>query len=245
MKLLELLNEETRIHRVSYKNASGVSKSNSINKKFNSKLNKIFTQTFLKKVYRHMPNKIKLNKSSDHNTTIGHVYSKFNAADFKMFKKLGMSKEHVKAGKKVTNTDTTHIEKINRIFMDPKSPSFNTLIHEFVHLIEKKPQIFPEIGQLKLELTRKTNMFKKTKNTKNKDFAKETKFIEELFPILVDGEYSPYLNLLNKDLKEKDIQNILSIVKKYKIFNDSYVTNTILKIFMKTKTWDKEDFKKH
>ena len=186
-----------------------------ISKKFNQKLKVIFTDRFLKKIYRYMPNKIKLNPSARSPlAAIGYVITKSPGYYFKLLQ--SDTNYSIKSNeKKIPN-------KSKRIFLINKNieKNIDVLIHEFIHLIDQrnKSKRFPEIGKMVQDLTNNTEII----NPSTKPY-----YIRELFPVLsveLPSNADSYYSMFNKSV---DTEKVIDIINKYKIYNPSYINSRV------------------
>ena len=174
-----------------------------ISKRFNKKLKEIFTDSFIKKIYRYMPNKIKLTKSSSYSA---YVIAKSPNYMFELFKD----------DKILKNRNRGIPKKSNRIHVgEEEERDISILIHEFVHLIDQrdKEKYFPEIGRMIKELVNNTDMFKKRANSTEAEEIITTLSTNLFFMVGYDKMFNKNMN----------IKKVLRVINKYKIFRPLYV----------------------
>ena len=216
MKLINLL-EEVRVSVVGSKLIGGVNRINKgtvnkVNRNFNNELKKVFTISFLNKVYSKLPNKIRV-EIYIRGESQGYTIFSPGPGEIKLIKKLN---------KDINVNLKRNFKKSNRIYLRADS-SLKVLVHEFIHLIEQRryENHFPEILKLKEELL-KSNFFSITKHPV---------LIQEMFSLLYDGNKSTYLSLLNPYTTDKDLEKTKRIINKYRIFKPEFINDKIDTIF--------------
>ena len=188
-----------------------------INSSFNRRIKKIFTEAFVRRIYRHMPNKISIILSIPKRKVMAYMFRKTNQDEYNLVKAYDQRSDGdiINVPKKIfinaqsnilSNTSNKNIEE-----------STDVLVHEFIHLMETDKRIpyFRELSKIKEELLERNLLNSKAK----KDVMK----LIEAIPAIIDGEKSPYGHKIFKLYSKEEFDSFKRIVNKWNIFNKEYL----------------------
>ena len=216
---------------------------------FNKKLNNFFTKDFLKKVYRYMPNKIKLQginleMEKDEDRTLGFVYKIDSYSDYKLKTYLKKDSDEFVLSKKSYDKEFSKKDPknqklraniSNRIFLTKTTLSkkedqiIDIIFHEFFHLMETnaRSSYFRDVEKMKTELIR---TFSEARSMNYKEARDK---LSEMLPKFTSGRLIMIMwDLIpGKKIHEfsrLEINKIRNVIKKYNIF-DPRAINLIFK----------------